>query len=129
MSDEPLTPQGLETAQSPTTPSTAPSPAPGDPEYDAFLLEVQRLADERQAAQGAERRSWSSRTVVTIIALAIVWVIGVALVLWAGWLRISTDGSTTAPGAATTLVAAGLGIACLVLGSVGMLRVVHRRSD
>ena len=64
-----------------------------------------------------------------MIVLAIVWVTGVALVLWAAWLGISAGDATTAPGAATTAIAAGLGIVCLALGSVGMLRVVHRRSD
>lgn len=107
----------------------ADAPSPGDPNYDAFLREVQRLADERQAAQDADRPSWDPRTVLKLIVLVLIWAIGLTLVLSAAWLRIFATAATTAADAVMIAAAAGAGGACLVIATLGILRTVHRRSE
>lgn len=128
MTDEPETKAPASSLAASTPPTTSP-PAPGDPEYDAFLREVQRLADERQAAQVAEIGSRDPRTVLKLILLALIWVVGLALVLSAAWLEISWDAASTAADAALGAAAAGAGIACIAIGAVGFFRTLHRRSD
>jgi FtsH-binding integral membrane protein len=53
----------------------------GDPDYDAFLREVQRLADEREAAEVASGTSTKMRRAVGLFASVLVATIGLALVV------------------------------------------------
>jgi hypothetical protein len=99
----------------------ADAPSPGDPNYDAFLREVQRLADERQATQAARRGSGATRMAVRLVVLFLVGAIGLALVLSVWWGVFGE--SALATGAAI------VGLAGLVIGVVLGIRVTQDRRD
>lgn len=60
------------------------TPEPGDPDYDAFLREVQRLADEREAAGVTSGTSTRMRTTVQLFALFFMATVGLAVVVAVG---------------------------------------------
>ena len=60
------------------------APEPGDPDYDAFLREVQRLADEREAAGVTSGTSTKMRTTVQLFALFFMATVGLAVVVAVG---------------------------------------------